>query len=124
MGGDNGHGRGRVSARRLLRRASIRARFVALPLVAAAVTAANLVALYLRMAVNDHDAALVGVLLCYSLAAGLAVALVFARTTGPPWNGSDRRRPALGDGDLTRASARSRQDPTSTRSARPWRDGT
>ena len=70
-------------AQRLLRGASLRRRFVALPIVAAAVTAANLAVLYLRMAVNDHDSAVVVTLLCYSLAAGLAVALVLARgTTG------------------------------------------
>lgn len=89
-----------VAAQRLLRRTSIRARFVALPVVAAAVTAANLVVLYLRMAVNDHDAAVVVTLLCYSLAAGLAVALVIARgTTGAVAHLADTAR-ALGDGDL------------------------
>jgi signal transduction histidine kinase len=87
-------------AQRLLRRSSIRGRFVALPIVAAVVTTANLAVLYLRMAVNDHDAAVVVTLLCYSLAAGLAVALVIARgTIRAVADLADTAR-ALGDGDL------------------------
>ena len=73
---------------------------MALPIVAAAVTAANLALLYLRMAANDHDSAVVVTLLCYSLAAGLAVALVLARgATGAITHLAETAR-ALGDGDL------------------------
>lgn len=87
-------------AQRLLRGAPLRRRFVALPIVAAAVTAANLALLYLRMAANDHDSAVVVTLLCYSLAAGLAVALVLARgATGAITHLAETAR-ALGDGDL------------------------
>ena len=89
-----------LAAQRLLREASLRRRFVALPIVAAAVTAANLAILYLRMAVNEHDAAVVVTLLCYSLAAGLAVALVIARGAGGAITHLAETARALGDGDL------------------------
>jgi signal transduction histidine kinase len=89
-----------LAAQRLLRHAPLRLRFVALPLVAALVTTANLALLYLRMAADDHDTAVVVTLLCYSLAAGLAVAIVLTRrVTGAVTRLSETAR-ALGDGDL------------------------
>jgi signal transduction histidine kinase len=89
-----------VVANRLLRHASLQRRFVALPIVAAAVTAANLAILYLRMAASDHDATVVITLLCYSLAAGLAVALVIARGTGGAVTHLVDTARTLGEGDL------------------------
>ena len=89
-----------VVAQRLLRHASLQRRFVALPIVAAVVTAANLALLYLRMAASDHDATVVVTLLCYSLAAGLAVALVIARGTGGAVTHLVDTARTLGQGDL------------------------
>ncbi len=89
-----------VVAQRLLRHASLQRRFIALPVVAAAVTAANLAILYLRMAASDHDATVVVTLLCYSLAAGLAVAIVIARGTGGAVTHLVATARTLGHGDL------------------------
>ncbi len=87
-------------AQRSLRDASLRRRFIALPFVAAAVTVANLAFLFLRMAVSDHDTTVVVTLLCYSLAAGLAVALVIARGTGVAVAHLAETARTLGAGDL------------------------
>jgi signal transduction histidine kinase len=87
-------------AQRLLRGASLRSRFVALPIVAVAVTAANLVVLYTRMAVSHHDTVVVLTLLCYSLAAGLAVAIVLARRSGRAVGALEETAQAIGEGNL------------------------
>ncbi|MEO8475928.1 MAG: HAMP domain-containing sensor histidine kinase [Actinomycetota bacterium] len=89
-----------IVAQRLLRHASLQRRFAALPVVAAAVTAANLAILYLRMAASDHDATVVVTLLCYSLAAGLAVAIVIARGTDVAVTHLVATARTLGEGDL------------------------
>ncbi len=88
-------------ARPLLSRASMRQRFVALPLVAAGVALANLVVLSGRMFVSHHDAVALSVLLCYSAAAGVGAALVLARSSSGALGrlGDTARR--LGDGDLS-----------------------
>ncbi len=87
-------------AQRLLRGASLRLRFVALPIVAVAVTGANLVLLYTRMAVSHHDTVVVVTLLCYSLAAGLAVAIVLARRSSTAVGQLEETAEAIGHGDL------------------------
>jgi signal transduction histidine kinase len=87
-------------AQRLLRGASLRLRFVALPIVAVAVTGANLVLLYTRMAVSHHDTVVVVTLLCYSLAAGLAVAIVLARRSSGAVGRLEVTAEAIGRGDL------------------------
>ncbi len=70
-----------AGARPLLARASMRQRFVGVALVAAVAALANLWALTSSMFVSDHDATLLGVLLVYAAAAGVAAALVLARSS-------------------------------------------
>ncbi|MDH5314680.1 MAG: hypothetical protein OEW66_12715, partial [Actinomycetota bacterium] len=65
-----------VLARLLLERASLGQRFVAVALIAAGIAIANIGVLSMQMAVSDHDATLISVLLVYSAAAGVAGALV------------------------------------------------
>jgi signal transduction histidine kinase len=93
-------------AARLLSRASLRQRFVAVALVAAAVAMANVAVLSMQMFVSDHDATLVTVLLAYAVATGLAAALAVARaSTGAL---ADLRATAdrLADGDLDARAGR------------------
>ena len=89
-----------VLARPLLRRASFRQRFVALPLVAAGVALANLAVLSARMFVSHHDAVAVTVLLMYSVAAGVAAALVLARSSVTAVDRLGATAQRLGEGDL------------------------
>jgi len=84
----------------LLSKASLRQRFVAVALVAAVAALANLVVLTRQMFLSDHDGKLVIVLLVYSLGAGLAAALVFARGASSALARLDRTAEALGRGDL------------------------
>lgn len=67
-------------AARLLSGASMRQRFVAVALVASAVTVGNVAVLSMQMFVSDHDATLVTVLLVYAVGTGVAAALAVART--------------------------------------------
>ncbi|MGH2631243.1 MAG: HAMP domain-containing sensor histidine kinase [Actinomycetota bacterium] len=95
-----------VLARFLLARASMRQRFVAVALLAAVIAIANIGVLSLRMAVNDHDATLVSVLLLYSASAGVAGALVLARSSATAIDRLERAAGQIGEGDLdTRVGA-------------------
>ena len=89
-----------VLARLVLRRASMRQRFVAVALLAAVIAIANIGVLTLRMAVNEHDATLVTVLLLYSAAAGVAGALVVARSSSAAMGSLERAARRMGEGDL------------------------
>jgi signal transduction histidine kinase len=88
------------AARPLLGRASLRQRFVALPLVAAGVALANVTVLSATMFVSDHDAVVLMVLLVYGIAAGVAAALMLARTTTGAMATLSATADALGRGDL------------------------
>jgi signal transduction histidine kinase len=84
----------------LLRRASVRQRFVAVAVLAAAVAMANLAVLAMQMFVSDHDATLVMVLLLYAAGAGVAAALVVARQAGVAIRTVEETAKRLGEGDL------------------------
>jgi signal transduction histidine kinase len=88
------------AARPLLSRASLRQRFLAVAVVGAGVSLANLFVLALTMFVDDHDAKLVGVLLLYSLGAGVGSALVLARSSAGALVRLAEAARRLGDGDL------------------------
>jgi signal transduction histidine kinase len=87
-------------AGRLLARASLAQRFVAVGALGAAVSLANLWVLSGQMFVSDHDATLLGVLLLYSVGAGVGAALVTARTSARALGRLGATARALGDGDL------------------------
>ena len=87
-------------ARIALARASMRVRFVAVALLAAVIAIANIGVLTLRMTVSEHDATLVTVLLLYSAAAGVAGALVLARSSSAAVDRLDDAAQRLGRGDL------------------------
>jgi len=89
-----------VLARSVLGRASMRARFVGVALLAAVIAVANIGVLTLRMTVSEHDATLVTVLLLYSAAAGVAGALAVARASSSAVDRLDRAARRLGEGDL------------------------
>jgi signal transduction histidine kinase len=89
-----------VLARSVLGRASMRARFVGVALLAAVIAIANIGVLTLRMTVSEHDATLVTVLLLYSAAAGVAGALAVARTSSSAVDRLGRAARRLGEGDL------------------------
>jgi signal transduction histidine kinase len=86
--------------RSVLGRASMRARFVGVALLAAVIAIANLGVLTLRMTVSEHDATLVTVLLLYSAAAGVAGALAVARSSSSAVDRLDGAARRLGEGDL------------------------
>lgn len=89
-----------VLAGPLLRRASFRARLVAVALVAAVASLANLGALAALMFVDTHDAALMGSLLTYSLGAGVAAALVTSRSQASAVDRLASAASRLAEGDL------------------------
>lgn len=84
----------------LLSRASLRQRFAAVAVVGASVSLANLFVLALTMFVDDHDATLVGVLLVYSLGAGVGSALVVAKRSTSALSRLSATARMLGGGDL------------------------
>lgn len=88
-----------VAARPLLARTSLRLRLVALALIGAVVSLANLAALVAVMAVSSHDAGLVAVLLVYSAGAGVGAAVAISGTTARAVRtlGSAADRLAAGD---------------------------
>jgi signal transduction histidine kinase len=88
------------AAKPLLRRASLRQRFVAVALVAAAVALANVAVLTRQMFVSAHDATILAVLLVFALGAGVAAALVVARTASASLDRLDATARALGEGRL------------------------
>ncbi|MGB7805964.1 MAG: HAMP domain-containing sensor histidine kinase [Actinomycetota bacterium] len=86
------------AAKPLLARASLRQRFVAVAMVAAAVALGNLAVLTVRMSVSDHDATMLIVLLLYSVGAGVASALIVARSSTEAVARLDRTARDLGAG--------------------------
>jgi signal transduction histidine kinase len=89
-----------VLAGPLLARASFRQRLVAVALVAAVASLANLGVLAALMFVDPHDAALMGSLLVYSLGAGVAAALVVSRAQSSAVERLSRTTARLAEGDL------------------------
>ena len=67
-----------IAGGRVLARLSLRARFVGVAVVAAAVAIANVFVLSHEMFVSDHDAALVTVVVVFAVGAGIAAALAAA----------------------------------------------
>jgi signal transduction histidine kinase len=86
----------------LLVRASIRPRLIAVAVVAALVSLANLAVLSRLMFVDPHDARQIGVLLVYSMGAGLGAALVLSRNSAVAVNRLAATARGLGRGDLDR----------------------
>jgi signal transduction histidine kinase len=84
----------------LLSRASMRQRFGTVALVGTVVGLTNLFVLAQTMFVNGHDASLVGVLLLYSIGAGVGSALAVARTSASAIDRLAQAARALGHGDL------------------------
>jgi signal transduction histidine kinase len=89
-----------VAARPLLARASVRWRLVAVGGLAVLVSLVNLGVLTMLMSVSHHDATLVAILLVYSVGAGIAAALVLARTWGSAVERLVQGARSLDDGDL------------------------
>ena len=87
-------------AGRLLARASLAQRFVAVGALGAAVALANLWVLSRQMFVSEHDATLLGVLLLYSVGAGIGAAVVTARSSARAVRSLTATASALGEGDL------------------------
>lgn len=85
---------------RLLTRASLAQRFVVVGALGAAVALANLWVLSRQMFVSEHDATLLGVLLLYSVGAGIGAAVVTARSSARAVRSLTATASALGEGDL------------------------
>lgn len=88
------------AARTLLRRASLRQRFVAVALTAAVGALANLAVLTTQMFVDQRDATTLMMLLIYSVAAGVVTALVLARSSSAAVRRLDETAAELGRGEL------------------------
>ena len=86
-------------AARLLSRASLRQRFVAVGALGAAIALANLWVLSRTMFVSEHDATLLGVLLLYSVGAGVGAALAAARGASSALERLASTARAIGSGD-------------------------
>ncbi|MEX0983519.1 MAG: HAMP domain-containing sensor histidine kinase [Actinomycetota bacterium] len=86
---------------RLLMRTSLRQRTIAVALIGAVVALANVAVLTMQMAVSDHDATLVTVLLVYAGAAGVAAAIAVTRSADAAMRhlGATAERLAAGDLD-------------------------
>lgn len=97
-----------AAARRLLARTTFSQGMAAAVLTAALVSLANLGALAALMFVSSHDATLIGVLLVYSAAAGIGVALPIARGQS-----SAVRRLAGTAAELAEGNLQARVGPTS-----------
>jgi signal transduction histidine kinase len=87
-------------AGRLLARASVAQRFVAVGAIGVVVALSNLWVLSRQMFVSEHDATLLGVLLLYSVGAGIGVAVVMARSQSRALGRLTTTADALGEGDL------------------------
>ena len=83
----------------VLARTSLRARFATVAAVGTVVGLANLFVLARMMFVSKHDAALVGVLLAYSIGAGVGSALALARSSSKAVARLASTARALGAGD-------------------------
>jgi signal transduction histidine kinase len=84
----------------VLARTSLAQRFIAVGALGAAVSLANLWVLSRQMFVSDHDATLLGVLLLYSVGAGVGAGVVAARTSIRALGRLASTARALGDGEL------------------------
>jgi signal transduction histidine kinase len=87
-------------ARPLLARTTFRQRLVGIALVAALVSLGNLAALAALMFVSTHDAALMGLLLVYSVGAGVGAALALSRAQAAAVERLGRAARRLAEGDL------------------------
>lgn len=87
-------------AGRLLAHASLAQRFVAIGALGAAVALGNLWVLSRQMFVDEHDATLLGVLLIYSVGAGIGAAVVTARSSAAAVGQLTATAQMLGEGDL------------------------
>jgi two-component system, OmpR family, sensor histidine kinase SaeS len=87
-------------APRALARVSLSTRLAAGAIVAIAVALANLAVLATDMVVSEDDARLLAVLLVYALAAGVTVAVSFARTLAPSFRRLGGTAATFGRGDL------------------------
>ena len=87
-------------AGRLLARASLAQRFVAVGALGAAVALTNLWVLSRQMFVSEHDATLLSVLLLYSVGAGIGAAIVMARSSARAVRRLTATASAFGEGDL------------------------
>lgn len=85
---------------RLLGAASLGQRFGVIAALASCFALANLVALSWAMFVSGHDAALLGALLVYSIAVGIAAALLLGRSTAAAVSRLSRAAHRIGRGDL------------------------
>ena len=92
---------GAALAERQLGSASLRLRFGAVAALASCFALSNLVVLSWAMFVNPHDAALLGALLVYSVAVGMAVALLLGKSTAAAVERLEHAAHRLGRGDLT-----------------------
>jgi signal transduction histidine kinase len=91
---------GVIFAQPLLARATFRQKLVALVLISAGLAGVNLAILTWLMLVSRHDAALVLVLMLYSLCAGGGTALVLARSSSRAIERLSDTARAFGEGDL------------------------
>ncbi len=92
---------GAALVERQLGSASLRLRFGAVAALASCFALSNLVVLSWAMFVNPHDAALLGALLVYSVAVGMAVALLLGKSTAAAVERLEHAAHRLGRGDLT-----------------------
>jgi signal transduction histidine kinase len=90
-----------VVTARLLSRASLRVRFIAVATVAASVAIANVLLLSRRMFVSEHDAALISVVMLFAVSAGIAAALAVAQRLESALRSIASMVDRLGAGDLT-----------------------
>ena len=85
---------------RVLAHLSLRARFVGVAVLAAAVAIANVLVLSIQMFVSEHDAALVTVVVVFAVGAGIAAALAAARHSADALEIVDATATRLGSGEL------------------------
>jgi signal transduction histidine kinase len=83
-----------------LARTSMRARFVVISLLSATIALVFVWLLSMQMFVSEHDAAVLTVLVVAGAGAGLAAALVVARSSGAALESLGRTAERLGGGDL------------------------
>jgi signal transduction histidine kinase len=88
-------------ASRLLRRTSLRQRYLAIAAVGTLVALGNLFALTRAMFVSSHDATVLAVVLTYALASGVAAAFASARSSASALDRVARTAGHLADGDLS-----------------------
>jgi signal transduction histidine kinase len=95
----------------LLMRSPLRSRFLAMALVGTAVALANLAVIAWLMFLSAHEAAQTALLLIYSMAAGIGVALAGARTSTAAIDRLSETAGRLATGDLEARAGRLGADP-------------